>query len=262
MKNYRIEIPAVRQSSDKLSERLERFANRYRKIIAKGQGVCLTDNAMGKLAFQGPELIENLGLPVPPKKIMAHINTFHTIKELHNLMDGCARLGIDAVLVVSGDGSIRLPRLKPQDLNVHNVSAVTSVELLGYLRQAYGSTFRYGVAFNQYEPRQHELDKLNRKLSAGAEFIITQPVLEASPIIDELSRIPDVTLFIEAWMSSNIKLLSECVGYALADNTEFDPLTTLRGLETAYPEAGLYLALVDFKTQFDRLGGPEEGTPT
>ena len=260
MKNYRIEIPAVRQSSENLSERLDRFAIRYRKIIDRGHCVCLTDNAMGKLAFQGPELIDHLGLPVPSKKVMAHINTFHTIKELHNFMDSCARLGIDEILVVSGDGSIRLPRLKPHDLNARGVSAVTSVELLGYLRQAYGSTFRYGVAFNQYEPRQHELDKLNRKLAAGAEFIITQPVLEANSVIDALSRIPQVTLFIEAWMSSNIKLLSECVGYALADNTEFDPLTTLRALETAYPDAGLYLALIDFKTQFDQLGGTEEGT--
>ena len=253
MSFFRIEIPAVRQSPDKLDERLERFATRYRRIIAAGHGVCLTDNALGKIAFQGHELIEHFGLPVPPGKVMVHINTFHTLKDLHEILDGCVRLGVDELLVVSGDGSDRQSRLKPSDINAPGVMTVTSVELLGYLRKHYGSTFRYGVAFNPYEPPEHEREKLDRKLEAGAEFIITQPVLDAMPVLDELSRIPDVPLCLEAWMSSNIDLLNQCICYELPIQNAFDQMETLHRLQRAYPQSDFYLALLDFKTQFEQL---------
>ncbi len=250
---YRIEIPAVNQSPDQLTERLERFAVRYRRVIEAGHGICLTDNALGKIAFQGHELIEHLELPVLPGRIMAHVNTFHTQKELHEILDAYVRQGVDELLVVSGDGSARQSRLKPSDVNAPGVMTVTSVELLAYLRKVYGSSFRYGVVFNPYEPPEHEQEKLKHKLAAGAEFIITQPVLEPTPVLDELSRIPNVPLYIEAWMSSNISLLSQCVGYELPTQATFDPMETLRRLRLAYPQSDLYLALLNFKTQFDQL---------
>ncbi len=250
---YRIEIPAVSQSPDNLTDRLERFATRYRRILESGHGICLTDNALGKIAFQGHELIEYFELPVLPGRVMVHINTFHTQKELHEILDACARLGVDELLVVSGDGSSRQSRLKPSDVDVPEVMTVTSVELLRYLKRNYGSQFRYGAVFNPYEPPEHEQEKLKRKLAAGAEFIITQPVLEPSPILDELSRIPSVPLYLEAWMSSNIGLLNQCVGYELPTQSAFDPMETLRRLQHAYPQSDMYLALLNFKTQFDHL---------
>jgi methylenetetrahydrofolate reductase (NADPH) len=260
MKSYRIELPAVKQDAEDLPVRLERFAIRYRKALDAGHIVCLTDNALGKIAFQGHELIEYLDLPVPQGKVMVHLNTFHTLKELHEIVDACARLGVADLLVVSGDGSSRQSRLEPEDIHAAGAVTVTSVELLGYLRKVYGSAFRYGVAFNPYEPPEHEMEKLGRKLAAGAEFIITQPVLSPSPAIDALRRISPVPLHLEAWMSPNIGLLTQCIGIEPPVQGAFDPMATLRDLERAYPETEMYLALLDFKNQFPQL--TPSGDPT
>jgi len=260
MKSYRIELPAVKQDAEDLPVRLERFAARYRKVLDAGHIVCLTDNALGKIAFQGHELIEYLDLPVPQGKVMVHLNTFHTLKELHEIVDACARLGVADLLVVSGDGSSRQSRLEPEDIHAAGAVTVTSVELLVYLRKVYGSAFRYGVAFNPYEPPEHEMEKLGRKLAAGAEFIITQPVLSPSPAIDALRRTSPVPLHLEAWMSPNIGLLTQCIGIEPPVQGAFDPMATLRDLERAYPETEIYLALLDFKNQFPQL--TPSGDPT
>lgn len=258
MRTYRMEIPAVKHSPEKLQERLNRFAERYRRIVEAGHVVCLTDNAMGNLAFQGHELIRELKLPVSAGRVMVHLNTFHTRKELREIVDSCAELGVGELLVVSGDGSARLPKLKPADLEA-NVPGVTSVELLIYLRKHYGDIFRYGAVFNQYEPPEHEKEKLRRKLEVGAEFIITQPVLPGDPGIAELRRTLTVPLFLEAWMSPRIDLLSSCVGRKI-DLPSYDPLASLKDLHRNYPECPAYLAMVDFKTQFDTLTRNEEKT--
>ena len=257
MHKYRMEIPAVRQSVEKLGERLERFADRYRRTVAAGHVVSLTDNAMGNLAFQGHELIRELQLPVPSGQVMIHINTFHALKELHVIIDACAELQIGELLVISGDGSVRLPKLKNAELD--SVAAgVTSVELLSYLRRHYGKIFRYGVAFNQYEPAAHEEEKLRRKLDAGAEFVITQPVLKANLRIGELLRTLPVPLYLEAWMSPKIDLLRQCIGYEIAVAAPYEPLAALRQLQEDYPNCPVYLAMVDFNSQFDRLIRPTE----
>jgi len=253
MERYRIEVPAVRQTVGKLQERLARFGERYCRVIDAGHSVCLTDNAMGRLAFQGSELIAHLRLPTPSGQVMAHVNTFHTLKELHAIIDTCAKLGVEELLVVSGDGSSRQPKLKPADLGLTGAAAVTSVELLSYLRRCYGNTFRYGAVFNQYEPADHEQDKLRRKLEAGAEFIITQPATGPQESLDRLHRELPVPLYIEAWMSPKTDLLSECVGYILPGLEQFDPLATLQKLHGCYPDSPMYLALVDFSTQFGQF---------
>ena len=165
--HYRTEITPPKQGAEKLGERLNRFADRFKSASSSGLGVCVTDNAMGRLAFQGNELIEELALSA--KGTMIHLNTFHTLNDLHWILDSCADLGVKELLVVSGDGSARLPKLKPSEIGCQGAS-VTSVELLAYIKRHYGSKFTLGAAFNQYEPAEHEIAKLKRKLDSGAEF--------------------------------------------------------------------------------------------
>jgi len=55
---------------------------------------------------------------------------------------------------------------------------------------------------------------------------------------------------VEAWMSRKLHLLSEAVGYEIPENTEFDPLSTLKMLHKLYPRCGVYLSLLGFKTQY------------
>ncbi len=251
-KLYHIEILPPKQNSEKLEADIELFAEKYNRVMESGYCACITDNAMGHLSFQGTEMIEELELEVRPEQVMIHLNTFHTLEDLHNILDTCVAKGIKYLLVVSGDGSERLPKLQPADVGAGGkVESVTSVELLSYINRKYPGKFTMGVAFNPYEPPEHEFDKLKRKLDAGAEFIITQPIIEKNRVVDELlEKYPDVPVIVEAWMSKKLHLLSDAVGYEIPENTEFDPIETLKMLIKLYPNCGFYLSLLGFKTQF------------
>ena len=253
-KIYHVEILPPKQDSEKLESDLELFAQKYNRVMESGYCACITDNAMGHLSFQGTEMIEELELPVFPEQIMIHLNTFHTKENLDDILGFCKEKGIKYLLVVSGDGSERLHRLEPSDVGAAGVKSVTSVELLKYINREYPDTFTLGVAFNPYEPEEHEFEKMERKMKAGASFIITQPLIEKNAIVDKLlEKYPDIPVIIEAWMSKKLHLLSEAVGYEIPENTEFDPIATLKMLHLAYPKCGVYLSLLGFKTQYDLI---------
>lgn len=251
-KVYHVEILPPKQDSEKLDADLELFASKYNRVMESGYCACITDNAMGLLAFQGTELIEELLLPVKPEQVMIHLNTFHTKEDLDHILGLCRSMGIESLLIISGDGSDRLPKLSPADVGFPGVESVTSVELLQYIRREYPDTFSLGVAFNPYEPEEHEFGKMERKISAGAAFIITQPLIEKNAAVDRLlAKYPDMPVTVEAWMSRKIYLLSEAVGYEIPEDTEFDPIATLKALHRLYPACGVYLSLLGFKTQYD-----------
>lgn len=250
-KIYHVEILPPKQDTEDLEGDLEKFAEKYNRVMESGYSVCITDNAMGLLAFQGTEMIEELGLDVIPEQVVIHLNTFHTKDDLHNILDTCKEKGIKYLLIVSGDGSERLPKLQPADVDATGVESVTSVELLRYIRRQYGEAFVLGVAFNPYEPPEHEFAKMERKIDAGATFIITQPIIERNAIVDRLlAKYPDMPVIVEAWMSKKLHLLSDAVGYKIPEDTAFDPLATLAEIHRMYPECGVYLSLLGFKTQY------------
>jgi len=178
-KMFHVEILSPKQKSQTLEEDLEKFAVKYRKVFDAGYVVCIPDNAMGLLAFQGTELIQELGLPSPAEQVSVHINTFHTKKDFDGILNAAVDLGLRHLLVISGDGSPRLPKLTGKDLG-YDVASVTAVELLKYVHREYPGRFDIGVAYNPYEPRDHENEKLQRKVDAGAAFITTQPIPRAS----------------------------------------------------------------------------------
>lgn len=183
---YHVEVLPPKQDTEKLDADLATFAEKYQRVLDSGYCICITDNAMGNLAFQGTEMIEELDLPVKPEQVMIHLNTFHTKANLDEILQTCIAKGIRYLLVISGDGSDRLPKLQPADIGATGVEAVTAVELLHYIQQTFPGKFVLGVAFNHYEPAEHEFAKLQRKIAAGASFIITQPVIERHAVIDNL----------------------------------------------------------------------------
>lgn len=250
---YHVEILPPKQDSAKLDADLAGFAEKYRRVMASGYCACITDNAMGHLAFQGHEVIEELKLAVPPGQVMIHLNTFHTRENLDEILVACRRQGIRHLLVISGDGSDRLPKLQPADVGATDVEAVTSVELLRYIHRKYPGDFETGVAFNPYEPPEHEFAKLARKCAAGATFVITQPVIAKHPVVDRLLAATKLPVVLEAWMSKKLHLLSQAVGYEIPEDTPFDPIATLRLLHQLYPACGMYLSLLGFKTQYDLI---------
>ena len=248
---YHVEVLPPKQDSEKLEKDLEIFSNKYLRVMDSGYCACITDNAMGLLSFQGTEMIEELDLPVMSEQVMIHLNTFHTKDDLDNILNICKTKGIRYLLIITGDGSERLPKLQPSDVGAADVESVTSVELLKYINREYPDTFVLGVAFNPYEPEEHEFEKMERKIKTGATFIITQPLIEKNEIVDRLiEKYPEIQVIVEAWMSRKLHLLSEAVGYEIPENTEFDPISTLKILHKLYPECGVYLSLLGFKTQY------------
>ena len=65
-KTYHVEVLPPKQDSPNLEAGLERFVDKYTKVLEAGYINCITDNAMGNLAFQGTELIDEFELPVEP----------------------------------------------------------------------------------------------------------------------------------------------------------------------------------------------------
>ncbi len=253
VRKFHVEVLPPKQDVDDLEDRLEKFAEKYRRVIEAGYCACITDNAMGNLSFQATELITELGLPVDPENVMIHLNTFHTKRNLDEILDTAIELGVRYLLVVSGDGSPRLPKLRPDDIGCDGNESVTSVELLEYIEREYPDKFILGVAFNPYEPQEHEFSKLENKIRAGAKFVITQPIIERNEIIDRLIANFNIPIVVEAWMSKKLYLLSECVGYEIPEDAEYDPVGNLEALLKNYPGSGVYLALLNYKRQFGLL---------
>ncbi len=260
-KQFHVEILTPKQKSQKLEADLERFAEKYREVFEAGHMICITDNPLGHLSFQGTEVIEELGLPTNAEQVSIHLNTFHTKKDLDALLATTIDLGINNLLIITGDGSTRLPKLRGGDIGIDTPS-VTSVELIRYIRRDYGDAFVLGVAFNPYEPQDHELEKMRRKVDAGAEYVTTQPIIERHAAMADLEPF-GIPVVVECWMSKKLHLLSECVGYEIPEDTPYDPMANLRALMANYPDCEYYLALTGFKSQWpylDRVWEPEDST--
>lgn len=250
-KIYHIEVLTPKQNSLDLDGDLEKFAGKFKKVMEAGYVACITDNPMGLLSFQATDIIPELGLEVKSGQLSLHLNTFHTKPDLHNILDTAARLNVRDVLVISGDGNERLPKLSPAAIGL-TCNSVTAVELVGYIRKAYPGVFMLGVAFNPYEPQDHEIEKMHRKIEAGAEFICTQPVLGRDERVLGLKQF-GLPVFVECWMSKKLHLLSECVGYTIPEDMPYDPMANLKELQSAYAGFGMYLAMTGMKTQFPVL---------
>jgi methylenetetrahydrofolate reductase (NADPH) len=247
-----IELLTPKQNSPDFEADLQVFGERFKKITDHNAVASITDNPLGNLHFAAPEVMSYLSLKIDPEMCLIHLNTFHAKKDLDNLLSQARDLNIRYLLCVSGDGSQRLARLSPADIGV-NVETVTSVELLAYIDKTFGGHFICGVAFNHYEPVEHEMQKLKRKLAAGAKFIITQPVIGRNELVLNLSQY-GVPVFAEAWMTKRIDLLQQCLGSEVTClPAVFDPLANLQVLRETYRDYGIYYSLLGFKRDWDGI---------
>jgi methylenetetrahydrofolate reductase (NADPH) len=246
-----IELLTPRQDAEDLDAALDRYATRHRLIMDNGYILSVPDNPMGQPHFQVMEVVRELDLPVQPQNFLLHINTFHAKADLDGILAQAEEMKVRQLLIVTGDGSERLAKLDPASIGADTQSA-TSVELLRYIHARYPGRFSTAVAFNPYEPLDHELEKMERKIAAGAEIAITQPVIGTSEPVARLQAM-GIPVTVGAWMSKRIDLLSECVGYELAPAETFDPVGNLRELIGLYPACGMYLSLINYKRQWDAV---------
>lgn len=241
---YLIEIlTPARSPEDQVARLLNRFTDNCKKVIDSGCGVSIPDNPMGRPRHSAFECFEATNYWPDPEKIVLNLNTFHSKDELDAILHRAADFGVKYLLVVRGDGGPELPRLDPLSVGgTYNIA--TTMDLLSYIKREYGDTFVTGAAFNPYKPMPFELDRASKKLEAGSDFFITQPLLGKNEDVDSLHRLCD-NVIIEAWMSEKIELFEKSIGRMLMEEaSSYDPRQNLIELHDAYPDSCVYLSMI------------------
>ena len=250
---YVIELLSPKRSNDAQSEALlNRFAERYRRIIDAGCGVSIPDNPMGQPRLSAMESFALRDLSVDSDKVVMNLNTFHTKTELDMLLQKAAESNLKYILVIRGDGGPQLPKLEAKSIGGKR-SVATSIDLIGYINREYAEQFITGAAFNPYNPMPFELDRMKQKIDAGAKYAVTQPIIGKDKSVDMLKDL-DITIVVEAWMSENIELLYRSVGKQMDEKAEnYVPIENLKELHTFYPECSVYLSMLSFKQDWQDI---------
>ena len=250
---YLVELLSPKTGAeDQIEGFLNRFAERYRRIIDAGCGISIPDNPMGQPRLGALEAIDLRGLSVVPEKVMMNLNTFHTKRELDDLLRKAVNANLKYILVVRGDGGPLLPKIDPKSIG-GKFNVATSIDLIRYINTHYRDQLITGAAFNPYNPMPFELNRMKQKIDAGAKFAVTQPVLGKDENVDRLKDF-NVTVVVEAWMSNNIDLLYKSVGKAKDEKAEgYNPFDNLKALHESYPECCVYLSMLSFKQNWQEI---------
>ena len=92
---YLVELLSPKRATDDQIEGfLDRFAERYQRIIDAGCGITIPDNPMGQPRLGALESIDLRALSVDPEKLVINLNTFHTKNELDALLRKAAKAGV------------------------------------------------------------------------------------------------------------------------------------------------------------------------
>jgi methylenetetrahydrofolate reductase (NADPH) len=247
---YIIELLTPKKTDDPYPERLlNRFGERFKRSMQAGCAVSIPDNPMGNLRMGALETIQLLGLSFDPEQLVINLNTFHHKDELDEIIETALRTGVRFLLVVRGDGGPALSRIEPTSIG-GRFNVASSADLIDYINRAYPDKFVTGAAFNHYNPIEVELKRLDKKIGAGARYIVTQPVIGSDSRLNQL-RDRDIPLVIEAWMSHNIELFSQSVGDDTLSVADYDPVDNLKLLHDTFPDSCIYLSMLNFSDSFE-----------
>jgi methylenetetrahydrofolate reductase (NADPH) len=250
---YLIELLSPKRSTDPQIEGfLDRFAERYQRVIDIGCGITIPDNPMGQPRLGILEIFDLRGLSVKPEKLVMNLNTFHTKNELDGLLQKAAKANLKYILVVRGDGGPLLPKLDPKSI-AGKLNVTTSIDLIRYINTEYPDQFITGAAYNPYNQMPFELNRVKQKIEAGAQYVITQPIIGKDENVDRLKDC-NVTVVVEAWMSNNIDLLYKSVGKEKDEKAKsYNPIENLKALHKSYPESCVYLSMLSFKQDWRKI---------
>ena len=135
--SYLIEILTPKRSApDRVKEKMNLFAERYRKIIDSESGVSIPDNPMGQPRYSALEAIDLCDLPIDSERMVMNLNTFHIKEELDGLLKAASNAGLKYLLIVRGDGGLALPKLNPGSIGGKR-NIATSIDLLRYINTKY-----------------------------------------------------------------------------------------------------------------------------
>jgi len=250
---YIVELLSPKRSADdQIEGLLDRFAERFRRIIDAGCGISIPDNPMGQPRLGALESFDLKDLSVDSEKVVMNLNTFHTKSELDGLLQKAAKANLKYILVLRGDGGPLLSKLDAKSIG-GKLSVATSTDLIRYINKEYSDQFITGAAFNPYNPMPFELNRMKQKIEAGAQYVVTQPIIGKDENVDRLKEF-NIAVVVEAWMSNNIDLLYKSVGKEKDEKAEkYDPLENLKALHEYYPECCVYLSMLSFKQDWHEI---------
>ena len=89
---YIIELLSPKRSFEgqEVAKHLNRFADRYQRIIDAGLGLSIPDNPMGQPRWGALESIGRKRLQIDPNRMVMNLNTFHTKNELDEMLEKTA----------------------------------------------------------------------------------------------------------------------------------------------------------------------------
>jgi methylenetetrahydrofolate reductase (NADPH) len=250
---YLVELLSPKRSAgEQIETLLDRFAERYQRIIDAGCGVSIPDNPMGQPRFGASESFDLRDLSVDSEKVVMNLNTFHTKSELDGLLQKAAKTNLKYILVVRGDGGPLLPKLDSVSIGGSR-SVATSIDLIRYINSEYADHFIIGAAFNPYNPMPFELNRMKQKIEAGARFVVTQPIIGKDKSVEMLNDL-NIAVIVEAWMSDNIDLLYKSIGKNKDEKADkYDPIENLKALHEFYPQCTIYLSMLSFKRDWKEI---------
>jgi methylenetetrahydrofolate reductase (NADPH) len=251
---YIVELLSPRRpiEGQSVDDHLDRFADRYQRIIDMGFGLSIPDNPMGQPRMGALESMGIKKIRLNPDKVVMNLNTFHTKEQLDGLLNDAAKANLKYILVIRGDGGPLLPKLDAKSIGGSR-SVSTSIDLIRYINSNFPGQFITGAAYNPYKPVSFEMKRMEQKIDAGAKFAITQPIIGRDRSIDEMQSL-NITVVIEAWMSKNIDLLYRSVGKEKDEMAEdYDPINNLKALHEFYPECCVYLSMLNFKLDWREI---------
>jgi methylenetetrahydrofolate reductase (NADPH) len=251
---YLVELLSPKRSIEDqaVEPQLDRFADRYRRIIDADLGLSIPDNPMGQPRVGALESIGLKNLPLDPDKVVMNLNTFHTKNELDDILKMAVRAKLKYILVIRGDGGPLLSRLDPKSIGGAK-SVATSIDLIRYINVKFPGQFITGAAYNPYKPLSFELKHMEKKIEAGAMFAVTQPIIGRDQSVDELKSL-NIPIIVEAWMSKKIDLLFKSVGKEKDEMSgDYDPIENLKALHEIYPECCVYLSMLNFKQDWNQI---------
>ena len=101
---------------------------------------------------------------------------------------GAYALGLTSVLAVTGDPASLGGN--PEATSVFDVDSIKLVELINNMKREVGLNMRVGVAFNpNFKDIAPQVARLKRKVEAGAEFAMTQPMFDKDKIFEMADRV-------------------------------------------------------------------------
>ena len=131
---YIVELLSPKRSIEGqvVEQHLDRFADRYQRIMNAGLGLSIPDNPMGQPRMGALESIGLKKLQLNSNRIVMNLNTFHTRSELDEMLKKAVAAKLKYILVVRGDGGPLLSKLDPKSIGGTR-SVATSIDLIRYI---------------------------------------------------------------------------------------------------------------------------------